>query len=274
MSAHLDYREVVVGGVKTACVTRGELAVLMVEDCLAARNTPVPPKLVFTTNGNSIAHAALHRGFRRILAAADIIHADGQPVVLASKFTRAPIPERSATTDFFYDACAAAERHGLRMYLLGGSDDANRACAERVQRMYPGIAIAGRRHGYFARSEEAAVCEAINQSRADIVWVGLGLPLEQEFCVRNRDRLRAGWLVTSGGCFNFVIGAYARAPRWMQRAGLEWLHRLWCEPRRLGPRYVLTNPVALFMLLTRTHALSEDGQAHAPRHTALGSEPA
>ena len=68
---------------------------------------------------------------------------------------------------------------------------------------YPGLEIVGRRNGYFARGEEAAICEEINRSGADIVWVG-GLPLEHAFCVRNRSRLQAGWIVTAGGCFNYV----------------------------------------------------------------------
>ena len=66
-----------------------------------------------------------------------------------------------------------------------------------------------------------------------MIWVGLSVPLEYEFAVRNKDRLKAGWLVTCGGCFNFVTGAYRRAPQWMQQAGLEWLFRLAREPKRL-----------------------------------------
>ena len=120
--------------------------------------------------------------------------------------------------------------------------------------MYPGLRIVGRRNGYFSRDQEAAICAEINASGADVVWVGLGVPLEHAFCVRNKHRLTAGWVVTAGGCFNYVTGAYARAPGWMQRLGLEWLHRLWHEPRRLFWRYAITNPHALFLLLTRTAA--------------------
>jgi exopolysaccharide biosynthesis WecB/TagA/CpsF family protein len=72
--------------------------------------------------------------------------------------------------------------------------------------------------------------------------------------VRNREKIRAGWLVTAGGCFNFVCGDYARAPQWMQASSLEWLYRLWREPKRLWKRYAVTNPIAAFTLLTRTMA--------------------
>ena len=250
------YREAIVGGLKTACLSRGELSALMVGDCFAARSNPRRlPKLVFASNGHVVSLAASDAEFRRLNEFADIIHADGQPVVVASKLTGAPIPERSATTDFFHDAAIAALATDLTFYLLGATEDVNGACAARMKKLYPGLKIVGRRNGFFSRDEEAAICEEINASKADIVWVGLGVPLEHGFCVRNKHRLKAGWLVTAGGCFNYVTGHYARAPQWMQRFGLEWLHRLCHEPRRLFWRYAVTNPHALWLLLTRSSAV-------------------
>jgi len=110
----------------------------------------------------------------------------------------------------------------------------------------------GRRHGYFSELDEDALCDEINLTQPDVIWVGLSVPREYEFAVRNRARLDAGWLVTCGGCFNFVTGTYRRAPAWMQALGLEWLFRLAREPRRLFWRYAVTNPIAIFLLLTRT----------------------
>jgi exopolysaccharide biosynthesis WecB/TagA/CpsF family protein len=245
--------EVTVGGLRIACLSRGELASLMVKQCLDARGQEnTKPKLVFAANGHAISLAATSEKFRRYHEVADLIHADGQPVVFASKFTGNPIPERSATTDFFHDAAIAACASDLSMYVLGGRRDVNSRCVAIMRKMYPGLKIVGSRHGYFARDDEAGLCEEINASGADIVWVGLGVPLEHAFCVRNRDRLRAGWLVTAGGCYNYVTGDYARAPGWMQSVGLEWLHRLWREPRRLFVRYAVTSPHAIFLMLTKT----------------------
>ena len=250
------YREVIVGGLKTACLSRAQMMALMVKDCLAVReDSRRRPKLVFASNGHVVSLAASDAEFRRLNEFADMIHADGQPVVLASKLTGVPIPERSATTDFFHDAAIAARESGLTFYMLGATEDVNAGCAAKMQEMYPGLKIAGRRNGYFSRDEEAAICDEINASGADVVWVGLGVPLEHSFCVRNKHLLRAGWIVTAGGCFNYVTGDYARAPGWMQRTSLEWLHRLWHEPRRLFWRYAITNPHALFLLLTRTAAV-------------------
>jgi N-acetylglucosaminyldiphosphoundecaprenol N-acetyl-beta-D-mannosaminyltransferase len=251
--AHRIYREILVGGIRTACLSRSQLTTLMVGDCFAARGGRRRPKLVFASNGHAIALVAADAQFREYFQAANLIHADGQPVVLASKLlTRHPIPERSATTDFVHDAARAAGEHGLRFFLLGGSESINAQCAAILSEDYPGLHMAGRRNGYFPPDEEAAICEAINASGADVLWVGLGVPLEYEFCIRNRHRLNPGWIVTCGGCFNFVTGGYARAPRWMQASGLEWLYRLLREPRRLFRRYAVTNPLAMFALLTKT----------------------
>ena len=248
-----NYAETMVGGIKTACVTRAQLAWLMVNDCFKARRNPQPPKLVFASNGHAIALVATDAKFRAQFQAADIVHADGQPVVLASRlFARKSVPERSATTDFIHDAAKTAERYGLKIFLLGATEAINEQCVEILRLSYPDLKIAGRRNGYFKREDEAAICEEINRSGADIVFVGLGVPLEYDFCVRNKHRLRAGWVVTCGGCYNFVTGSYKRAPEWMQKYSLEWLYRLVREPKRLFWRYAVTNPLALYFMLTRT----------------------
>jgi exopolysaccharide biosynthesis WecB/TagA/CpsF family protein len=247
------YNEVVVGGIRTACLGRAQMSRLMVGDCLAARGGKRRPKLVFASNGHAIATARSDAHFRENFANADIVHADGQPVVMASKLmTAAPIPERTATTDFIHDAAGMARTHGLRFFLFGSTEEVNACCAERLREIYPGLKIVGRRDGYFSPEQEDEIVAEINAAGADVVWVALGVPKEYEFCVKNKDRLKAGWVVTAGGCFNFVTGHYRRAPQWMQKASLEWLYRLWREPKRLWKRYVLTNPVAAFTILTRT----------------------
>ena len=252
-----SYAEVVVGGLRTACVSRAELAELMVRECREGRTTGAPPKLVFHVNGQALSLAARDPDVRRAYDIADHVHADGQPVVFASRLLASPpIPESSPVTDFFHDAAAVACKAGLRFYLLGSTEEDNAACAEAMRHGYPGLVIAGRRHGYFRTEDEAAICDDINAAHADVVWVGLGIPLQLAFCIRNRHRIRAGWLVAAGGCFNFVSGRYRRAPAWMQRSGLEWLYRLWREPRRLFWRYAITNPHALYLLLTRTASIT------------------
>ena len=255
-AANDSYSEVTVGGIATACLSRDGLARMMLQDCLDARSNPNrQPKLVFASNGHAIALAAQDEAFRFTFEQADIIHADGQAAVFASRMTATPIPERSATTDFIHDASKIAAQHGLRFFVLGATEEANAEAVRVLRETYPGLQIVGRRHGYFGRDEEDEICDEINLTQPDVVWVGLSVPLEYEFAVRNKTRLRAGWLVTCGGCYNFVTGAYKRAPGWMQACGLEWLFRLVKEPKRLFWRYAVTNPLAIFLLLTRTSSL-------------------
>ena len=251
------FGEVLIGGIKTACLSRADMTRMMLADCFAAREMENPrPKLVFAVNGHAIALAAQDEAFRRIFESADVIHADGQAAVFASRLlTGTPIPERSATTDFIHDAARAAAEHGLRFFLFGATEEANQKAAQALAKTYPGLQIVGRRHGYFSPLDEDDICDEINIMRPDVIWLGLSVPLEYEFAVRNRGRLTGGWLVTCGGCFNFLSGAYKRAPRWMQAIGLEWLHRLCQEPKRLFWRYAVTNPLAAFLLLTRTNSL-------------------
>lgn len=257
-AANESYGEVTVGGLTTACLSRDGLAQMMLLDCLESRAHPFrQPKLVFASNGHAIALAAQDEAFRFTFEQADIIHADGQAAVFASRLlTKTPIPERSATTDFIHDASKVAAQHGLRFFLLGATEEANAQAAAKLKELYPSLQIVGRHHGYFSELDEDELCDEINLTQPDVVWVGLSVPREYEFAVRNKTRLRAGWLVTCGGCYNFVTGAYKRAPEWMQALGLEWLFRLIKEPRRLFWRYAVTNPLAIYLLLTRTNAVS------------------
>lgn len=255
-AANDPYVQVMVGGIDTVCLSRDALARTMLHDCLDARSgAGRQPKLVFASNGHVIATVAQSRDFRAVFQQADLVHADGQAMVFASRLTQNPIPERSATTDFIHDASKIAAQHGLRFFLLGATDETNAETARRLREMYPGLQIVGRHHGYFSRAEEADLCDEINLTQPDVIWVGLSLPLEYEFSVRNKSRLRAGWLVTCGGCYNFITGSYKRAPLWMQSAGLEWLFRILLEPKRLFWRYAVTNPLAVFLLLTRTSSV-------------------
>ncbi len=245
--------KVTVGGLPVVRLGRAELAALMVQDC-QQRDHAAPPKLVFSANGESIALANTNPAMANLLAQADYIHADGQSVVWASRWlTATPLPERVATTDFFHDAARAAQDTGLSFYFLGGPEDHNARMVAEVQRLYPRLRISGRHHDRYPPEAETALVADIVATRTDVLWLSLGRPRQEEFCIKYRKQLRGvGWLKTCGGLFKYVIGEDSRAPEWMQQAGLEWLYRAAREPRRLGRRYLSTNPQALWYLLTRT----------------------
>jgi N-acetylglucosaminyldiphosphoundecaprenol N-acetyl-beta-D-mannosaminyltransferase len=246
---------VLVGGIPTVRATRSELADQMAADAARARQGELPvPRIVVSSNGSVI--AAFHRDpdFRALLLQADLIDADGMPLVMATQiFCREPLKERVATTDFIHDAAAAAVREGLRFYFLGAKPGVAEAAADSLRAQHPGLEVVGIRHGYFGPEEEKTICAEVRASGADVLWVGLGSPRQEDFAVRNRERLAGlAWIRTCGGLFDHCSGQVRRAPRWMQQASLEWLHRAVLEPRRLGWRYIATNPAALFHLVTKT----------------------
>lgn len=253
--SELAYPQVIVGGFRTISCSRTELADLLLEDCVEARKQGNArlPKLVFSSNGQGVALAGKSPGFMRVMSEADIVHADGMSVVFASKLSKAPLPERIPTTDFFHDAARIAEPNGLRFFMLGATDEQNAAAVAAIEKRYPYLNIVGRHHGYFSEDGDADVCEMILASKADVVWIALGKPRQEEWCLRNRERLRGvGWLKTCGGLYAFLAGDVARAPEWMQEAGLEWLFRLMDNPKRLAWRYLSTNLIACYRLARYT----------------------
>ncbi len=222
-----------------------------VAQALESRGSGKRPFYSTSANGQVLALCGKDKEFLALMLKADQIHADGMPMVLYSRYFSAnPLPERVATTDLVHEVARLAETAGLSFYFLGASEEVNAQAVAEMQKAYPGLIFAGRRNGYFGRDEEDAVIEAINSAKPDILWIGLGVPLEQQFIDRNIDRMTGvGVLKTSGGLFDFISGKNARAPKWMQAAGLEWVYRMSREPRRLGMRYLTTNPQAIRALI-------------------------
>jgi N-acetylglucosaminyldiphosphoundecaprenol N-acetyl-beta-D-mannosaminyltransferase len=246
-----------IGGLPIAVIDRARSAELMIDVAMARRDTSQPPLIFTSANGQVLSLCARQSQTRDLFLAADLIHADGMPLVFVSRlFHRTSLPERVATTDFFHDAALVAQRRGARMFFLGATKTVVDQTARRAKALYPQLDIVGHSSGYLRREgDEERIIEALNEARPDVLWLGLGVPREQEFAVRNRDRLHGiGLIKTSGGLFDFMSGKNARAPDWMQRAGLEWAYRIYLEPRRLAGRYLTTNPHALYLLLTRTGA--------------------
>ncbi|HEY1745533.1 MAG TPA: WecB/TagA/CpsF family glycosyltransferase [Xanthobacteraceae bacterium] len=242
------------GGLPIALINRAESAELMIDTALRRRGSTLPPLIFTSANGQVLSMSAQHAPVRELFLAADLIHADGMPLVFVSRmFHKKPLPERVCTTDLFHDVARIAPSRGARMFLLGATQEVIDEAARRIRLLYPELELAGHASGYMRReSDEERTIERINAAKPDILWLGLGAPGEQAFAIRNRGRLRAGLIKTSGGLFDYISGKNARAPAWMQQAGLEWAFRTCLEPRRLAGRYFATNPHALFLLFTRT----------------------
>ena len=163
------------------------------------------------------------------------------------------LPERVATTDLVHNTARMAEAEKVSFYFLGASQDEIERAVANVKSQYPNLVFAGYRNGYVSHEEEDSVIDAVNAAEPDILWLGMGVPREQDFVSRNKARLtKVGVIKTSGGLFNFLSGKNKRAPQWMQDWGLEWAYRIGQEPKRLFWRYITTNPHAAWLLLTKT----------------------
>jgi len=245
-----------IGGLSIARLTRAEMAQLMVDDVARARGGTLPyPRLLTSANGSVVAAYHLDPALRRTIDAIDVVDADGMPLVFASRlFCKRPLTERAATTDFLLDAADVAARHAISFFFLGARPGVANRAAEHLRYRYPGLQVAGARNGYFKDSDLPAICRQIRDSGADVLWLGMGGGRQERIAVEAREMLGGlAWVRTCGGLFDHYGGGVSRAPEWMQTAGLEWLYRGAREPLRLGWRYLVTNPVALYYLFTRTH---------------------
>jgi exopolysaccharide biosynthesis WecB/TagA/CpsF family protein len=244
---------VTVGGMPITVVDRAAAADLMIR---AAREHPRGGRPLYLTsaNGEVIARVAADPDLAALVVTADQIVADGQPLVLASRlFCREPLPERVATTDLFHDVAQRAVPAGISFYLFGATEDENAKALANVRRLYPDLVIAGSCHGFLKGEALEAKLAEIDSLKPDILWLAMGVPHEQRFVRDHGGKLaHVGLIKTSGGLFNFLSGTNRRAPDWMQRASLEWLYRIWLEPRRLFWRYLVTNPRAIYLMVTRS----------------------
>ena len=248
-AATAEVPRITVGGLRMAALDLEATADFMIE-ATDPQNRIGRPLFLTSANGEVLARCSTEPQTERLFRAADLINADGQPLVAASRLQSwFPLPERVATTDLFHVVARKAEVAGRSFYMFGASEDENAAAVENVKRLYPNLKIVGYSHGYLRGDALRAKVEEINALAPDYLWVALGVPNEQAFVAEYATLLtNVGVIKTSGWLFNFLSGSRSRAPQWMQKLGLEWAWRTLLEPRRLFWRYLTTNPRALYLL--------------------------
>lgn len=248
-----DVEKVKVGGIAIARLDLAATADLIVR-AVQKRARGLRPLNLTSANGEVIARVRSNPAFAKLIDDADLVSADGQPLVFASRlFGSAALPERVATTDLYDLVAARAERAGLSFYLFGADEEVNRKTYELTRQKYPNLKIAGRSHGYLRGAALEAKIDDIDALAPDILWLAMGVPTEQQFVARWQARLpNVGAIKTSGGLFDFYSGTKPRAPKLLQTLGLEWAYRVLIEPRRLFWRYTVTNPVAIVQLVRAT----------------------
>ncbi|BCS95190.1 WecB/TagA/CpsF family glycosyl transferase [Desulfoluna limicola] len=222
---------------------------------VAAYREDGKPRLVATVNVDFLINTLSwfsqeprHPELLSILQHADLVTADGMPLVWASRILGCPLKERVTGADLVPRLAVTATGKKQSLYFLGGRGEVGKHAAEALKKRIPGLIIAGVDAPFVhvdgeelthAEEDDAEVVHRINGANPDILLVAFGNPKQEAWYHRNRYRLRAGVTIGIGGTFEFITGAVSRAPIWMQTSGLEWVYRLTQDPKRLWKRYVI-----------------------------------
>jgi len=194
---------------------------------------------IATANVDFLVNAVRNREYKEILCQCDLVLADGMPIVWASHLLGAPLAERVTGADLVPRLAQLSKRRGYSIFLLGATPEVCEVAAGRLEEM--GARIAGKLTPPLCgldKFDNDHILAEIEKANPDILLVALGSPKQERWIHQHRERLKVPVCIGVGGSLDFLAGATPRAPGWMQRAGLEWLCRLWAEPRRLAPRYL------------------------------------
>lgn len=180
----------------------------------------------------------------------DLINADGQAVVWASRFLGKPLKERVAGIDLMIKLIERAYKNGHRVFFFGAKEEVVKEVVDKYSSQYDQELIAGYRNGYFNEEDEVEIAQQISESGASILFVGISSPKKENFLFENREALKnVNFIMGVGGSFDVIAGKVKRAPKWMQKAGLEWFYRLIQEPKRMWKRYLIGNSKFVLLVL-------------------------
>jgi len=209
---------------------------------------------VCTLNLDHLVKLRADSAFRRVYSEAEVVTADGYPIVFLAGLDRVPI-ERVTGADLVAPLCAAAALRDFSIFILGPGAEANERCVRRLQADMPTLRIAGvavAPTNFDPTGEDAlALIETIRRSGAKICFVGLGAPKQETFAALVTRCVPGAAFIPVGAAIEFIAGTKRRAPRWFQRAGIEWTWRLMAEPRRLARRYARGASLFLDLLVRR-----------------------
>lgn len=204
--------------------------------------------LIITPNSEIVLNASKNHGFRSLMESAGLIIPDGVGLMYASKILKNPLPERVTGIDFLSDILQYLHESGKPAYFIGSKPGVAELAADNMKKRYPGLKVAGTRHGYFSAGEENGIVGDINRSGAEFLCAAMGSPKQEKFIYDHRDEftnVRAAMGV--GGSLDVWAGALKRAPEFYRKHGLEWLYRLFQEPSRF--RRTLKLPIFLFKVI-------------------------
>jgi N-acetylglucosaminyldiphosphoundecaprenol N-acetyl-beta-D-mannosaminyltransferase len=227
-----------------------ELALQTIDDWISRRKA----HYVCVRDVHGIVECQRSEELRRIHNTAGMVTPDGMPLVWLSHLKGYPTVDRVYGPDLLLAVCEHSLSLGYCHYFYGSDSGVPELLARNLQSRFPGLKVVGTYSPPFRPltvEEDNQVIAKINEARPDIVWVGLSTPKQEYWMAEHIGRLSAPVLIGIGAAFDFHAGIKKQAPYWMQRRGLEWLFRLANEPRRLGRRYLINNPVFIVLALAQ-----------------------
>jgi N-acetylglucosaminyldiphosphoundecaprenol N-acetyl-beta-D-mannosaminyltransferase len=222
-------------------------------------------KYVCVTGVHGVMESQRDTNLKQIHNDAGLVTPDGMPLVWLSRLKGFRWVERVYGPDLMLALCEQSLVKGYRHYFYGGVKGVAEKLVTRLTRQFSGLQIAGFWSPPFrplTRDEDEQLIQLINETEPDIVWVGLSTPKQEYWMYQHLGRVSAPVMIGVGAAFDFHAGVKRQAPRWMQRSGLEWSFRLLTEPRRLWRRYLINNPLFLWMVLLQ--ALGEIQSSRDP----------
>ncbi len=239
-------------GVPVACLD--EAAALEVIERLYSAAAPAT---VFYANAHALNLASVDSRYGRLLRDADLVLNDGAGVALAARMNGKSFPANLNGSDFNPLILGRAAQRGWPVFFYGARPGVAQRAAQRLTGRIDGLNVVGIEHGYLSERERGQVAERVRSSGAGLVMVALGNPLQELWLHEHLEATRARLGVGVGAFFDFAAGVVPRAPRWMNRAGIEWAYRLAREPGRLSRRYLVGNP--LFLMRSARRRLLDRG---------------
>lgn len=219
------------------------------------------PQHVCTGNLDHLALLRQDAEFREIYSSAALVLADGMPIVWLSRLRpdTAPLAERVAGSDLLFELCRASAWTGLRLFFLGGMPGAAESATEVLQERFPGVQICGTycppKETFDTPEEQAKIAQILREATPDVLLVGLGAPKQEKWIARHKMHLGVPVSIGVGGSFEMAAGMVRRAPRWVQKMGMEWGWRLMQDPKRLYKRYICRDMPLLAGLLVEAIGL-------------------
>ena len=230
-------------GIPIAKIDLEELLRYVGDSVRSAPSRGTMPRTIAYANVHSCILFHDHPEYREALLPVNLVYTDGNGPRVAAWLAGEYLPPRMTGADWFDELCSLCAYEGFSLYLLGAAPGVASKASEVIRRHHPGLVVLGQHHGYFSQEEELEILRSIRELSPDILVLGMGSPRQEIWMTEKKRDLPVPVIWAAGGVFDYASGRTRRVPLWIRKLALEWLGRVFMDPRRLGPRYMRDIPL-------------------------------